>query len=149
MRKLILCPRITGYSATPNSGVVQTEVDAGYRRVRSGHIGTPTIVSVEWVLNTFSEVEYLQAFYRSGIAQGADKFLMDLQGLDQQDSTTGLYEYECLMINESFTAASNEGKFQFTYTAELEVKSSRLDASADLIKLAQAEVLGDVSPFDP
>lgn len=147
MRKLILCPTIESYSASPKSGVVSTEVDAGYSRVRQGHLRSPTIVEVSWKLYTFADVEYLQAFYRVGINGGVDKFLLNLQGLDQQDSATGLHEYVCLIVPNSFTSSENTGKFQFSYSASLEVESVRADESADSTKLDQAETLGNTSPF--
>ncbi len=147
MRKLILCPTIEGYSATPKSGVIATEVDAGYSRVRQGHLRSPTIVSVKWNLYSYAETEYLQAFYRVGINEGVDRFLMNLQGLDRQDSATGLHEYICLMQPDSFSVSENTGKFQFSYSASLEVESSRADEVLDGSKLDQAELLGNVSPF--
>jgi len=149
MRKMILCPNIDSFTAAQNSRVVATDVDAGYKRVRAGFTKTPTIVSVSWILTTFSEVEYMQAFFSSGIAGGVDKFLIDLQGLDQQDPTTGLHEYTVLIMPDSFTTDSNEGQFLFTYSCELEVQSERLSESSDITKLDQCEIDGDVSAFDP
>ena len=63
MRKLILCPTIESFSATPKSGVVTTETGSGYTRVRQGYSRTPTTVEVSWKIYSFADYEYLQAFY--------------------------------------------------------------------------------------
>lgn len=149
MRKMILCPTIESYTATPKSGVISTEVDSGKLRVRKDFLNSPTIVEISWNLHKYSEIEYMQAFFRSGINEGADKFLIQLQGLDQQDANTGLNWYEVLMVPDTFKVDSNEGKFLFTYSCTLEVKSKRADSVSDLTKLIQAETLGNTTPFDP
>ena len=145
---MILCPVIQSFTATPNSGIVQTQVNAGYLRSRKDHEKVGTMVHAEWVLRTFAENEYMQAFYHSGIHQGVDRFLLDLQGLTQPNATTGLHEYECLMLVNSWSQSANTGQHIFTYGCDLEVKAHRSDPTDDRIKLSQAEALGNVSPFE-
>lgn len=124
MRKLYLPPDQAGYSAKPGLEVLSAQLDGGAPRYRRDVIGATARVTLQWTL-VASALQYLQAFYRTGVSRGADWFLIDLI-LDG----AAMAEYQAHFVPGSFEIKSRQGR-GFVVGAELDVVPCAADEAFD------------------
>lgn len=77
LRKLRIAPEQDGYSVLDGLNTLGAILDGGAGRFRAGPVGAAISVRARWVL-TRTEYRYMRAFFRTGVREGADPFLIDL-----------------------------------------------------------------------
>jgi hypothetical protein len=125
LRKLLLAPEEAGYSAAPGAAARRLEVEGGRGRHRLDQIGAPSRVDAQWLCDPM-EHNYLLAFYRTMLAEGAGPFLIDLilDGLL-------LTEREARFLRGSMALLGQSGE-SYKVGATLEVTPIERDAEADM-----------------
>ena len=133
--KLHLVPVQATYAASIGNDIIRAELDGGSGRYRRDIIGATATVSVRWQCNGLA-FQYLQAFYRTTINNGADPFFIDLI-LDGPE----IREYKAHFLPGSLMIASTQG-FQYIITANLEAEPLPVDEEYDNALVAAFEAFG-------
>lgn len=135
MKKLGLIPDQTSYSAKDGTEIIGVQFDGGPPRYRRDAVGAPARVTVSWTLDA-SAYQYLRAFYRTGLGNGADWFLVDLLLGD-----AALEEHQAHFVPGSFGLQSRQGK-AYIAGAELDVIPAATDVDYDSAVLTLFEEYG-------
>lgn len=125
MRKLLLRPNSSGYTATAGNEVVSAATEGGASRSRRDFIGAPSMINVAWMLDE-DGFDYLNAFFRTGTKSGSLPFLCDLL-LER----AGLIEHTCKFVPGSFKPIASTAAFTFNAMATFEVLPSVTDEDLD------------------
>lgn len=123
-RTLALVPDDARYAATLGPAVRRDEVDGGRARHRLDQVGAPALVDCRWDASAV-EHDYLLAFYRTVIAEGAGPFFASLI-LDGFATLT--YSARFMPPGMRLTGQSGE---TYQLTARLEVMPLVRDDSLD------------------
>lgn len=125
MRKLLLRPNSSGYTATAGNEIMSAATDGGASRSRRDFIGAPALINVAWMLDE-DGFDYLGAFFRTGTANGSLPFLCDLL-LDRPM----LREHTCKFVPGSFKPIASTAAFTFNAAAQFEVLPLPVDEELD------------------
>lgn len=114
MYKLNLAPIQADYTVTDGVEVVRVDLAGGMGRYRRDILKASKTVNVTWWTTT-AEYDYLRAFYRVVVAEGARRFLIDLI-IDSPE----LVEHEAMIIPGTMQLAGVMAGI-YHVTAQLEV----------------------------
>lgn len=106
------------YGFKPQSGLIRTEVDAGYARVRRRFTQTPTEIDVKWKF-TQDELGIFEKFFEEDIAGGASWFYIQLFNGTGQSVYTARFK-------APYVANTIVREFLWEVSATLEVMSRPL-----------------------
>jgi hypothetical protein len=134
---LVLSPDSTGYVVKFPNGIVSSgPMDGGADLRRTDVIGGTGQADVQWTCNP-ARYDYITAFFRTTLEQGADLFYVDLL----VDSSTPS-PYLCAFIPGTFSAPSTTG-YSTIIKASLEVYPSPINGSADAAIVALFGAYGE------
>lgn len=108
----------SSYSIKLTSGVVRTEVDAGYARVRRRFTQTPRDMDVKWKF-TMDEFKIFESFFNYDIFGGASWFYIDLFDGSGQSQFVARFK-------QPYTAGTIAREYMWEVTATLETMSKAL-----------------------
>lgn len=128
--KCLVAPVRDGYNMAPGNQVVSVQLNGGAPRNRADQLGAVGLCSIQWSVGR-KDYDYLMAFYRSMISQGALPFVMDLifEGSD-------LKEYQVTLVPGTFKLTSQAGH-TYIVQASLYVVPSPDDPNGDNMLLAR------------
>lgn len=126
MRKLLLRPNSSGYTAQVGNEVVSAATEGGASRTRRDYVGAPGLINVAWMLDE-DGFDYLNAFFRTVVQAGSLPFLCDLL-LDY----AALKEYTCKFVPGSFKPIASTAAFTFNAAAQFEVLPIKPNEAFDL-----------------
>ena len=114
-------PEQSGYAIQHVSPLQRTEMVSGRARQRRVYTSVPSMVAVQWLL-TEQQAQLFEAFFRYGITDGADWFLLPLKTPmftgNYECRFTGIYEGPVLIAYDKWTvSATIEIKERNTITA--------------------------------
>jgi hypothetical protein len=104
----------SGYGVQHAETLVRTSLQTGRARQRRAYTSVPSMVSVSWLM-TEGQARLFEAFYRHGLADGAEWFNCPLI------TPTGLKPYEC-RFSAMYTGPELVGVRHWRFSAELEIK---------------------------
>jgi len=134
--KCILAPNHSSYSVADGVEVGRVQLAGGMGRYRRAIVGATSTVDVSWIV-TGREYEYLRAFYKTAVAEGSRRFLVDLI-LDGPVAA----EHEAMFLPDYGMPLRSKAGNVFTVSAQLEVLPLTRNEENDSLFIAAVEEFG-------